>query len=224
MGENMVEKNISKAKGDWDHSHHLSFLVIYCVITQWISHCHRPWSLSVAIYISSGRCRKQLKNYNKAGIQQFCIGPLYHHSISCRDSVDKVQRHASGWAMQDYKLTSSINCHAWRAELNIAAVKKEESRLSMLYRFRDYLLSIDSKHSPASGNQRKSCCPTNTYSIDMPFCWTLYQQQTSHHILVEHSQTASLKLLPTVLPLLIMFYLFTSLWFACNIQSRVLGG
>ena len=216
------------------------------MITQWISHCHRPWSLSVAIYISSGRCRKQLKNYNKAGIQQFCIGPLYHHSISCRDSVEKVQRHASGWAMQDYKLTSSINCHAWRAELNIAAVKKEESRLSMLYRFRDYLLSIDSKHSPASGNQRKSCCPTNTYSIDMPFCWTLYQQQTSHHILVEHSQTASLKLLPqphlwlpvtsfwvqsseipliiTVLPLFIMFYLFTSLWFACNIQSRVLGG
>ena len=166
------------------------------MIAQWISHCHRPWSLSVAIYISSGRCRKQLKNYNKAGIQQFCIGPLYHHSISCRDSVEKVQRHASGWAMQDYKLTSSINCHAWRAELNIAAVKKEESRLSMLYRFRDYLLSIDSKHSPASGNQRKSCCPTNTYSIDMPFCWTLYQQQTSHHILVEHSQTASLKLLP----------------------------
>ena len=166
------------------------------MIAQWISHCHRPWSLSVAIYISSGRCRKQLKNYNKAGIQQFCIGPLYHHSISSRDSVEKVQRHAAGWAMQDYKLTSSINCHAWRAELNIAAVKKEEGRLSVLYRFRDYLLSIDLKHSPASGNQRKSCCPTNTYSIDMPFRWTLYQQQTSHHILVEHSQTASLKLLP----------------------------
>ena len=142
--------------------------------------------------------------------------------------------------MQDYKLTLNMSCHAWRAELNIAAVKKEEGRLAILYKFRDYLLSIDSKHSPTSGNQRKTRCLTNTCSIDMPFRWTLYQQQTSHHIYLSGIlPAASLKLLPqprlwpplsselkiplitTVIPHLIMF---TSLRFAWNIQSGGGGG
>ena len=55
-----------------------------------------------------------------------CTSPVWDTcTVSCSDSIEKVQRHAERWAMLDYKMISSMTTMLKEA---IAAMKKEEGQ------------------------------------------------------------------------------------------------
>ena len=78
------------------------------------------------------------------------------NTISCIDSIEKVQRLAARWYMQDYKPTSSVTAMFEELDLPSLQSRRKKARFSMLYKFKHGPLKIDSKCVPTTGNQKKS--------------------------------------------------------------------
>ena len=63
-------------------------------------------------------------------------------TVSCIDSIDKVQRCAARWAMQDYKPTSSVTAMLEELDRTLLHSKRKD-RLSTPYKIRHGLLKTD---------------------------------------------------------------------------------
>ena len=111
------------------------------------------------------------------------MGPLLEYAspvwdpytASCISSIEKVQRSAAKWAVQDCKPTSSVTAMLEELDGPLLQLRWKKAILGTLYKFRRGLLKIDSKYVLTTENQ-KSHCQTNSCSFDVPFHSFQYRQ------------------------------------------------
>ena len=94
------------------------------------------------------------------------------------NTIEKIQRRAARWTMQDYRITSDVD--DMLAELNwpLLATRRQTARLTNLYKFRKGLLKIETKHPPTAGKQKKSGRTTNSQAYDTSQPGKDYRKQT----------------------------------------------
>lgn len=162
------------------------------------------------------------------------------YTVSCSDSIEKVQGHAARWAMQEsYKPASTdqawlpiVPClKSWTGHCCSQEGWRPDSQGCTV---RNGLPSIDSKHAPTLGNQKEKSLPEQLLFLSHNHHRTQYWQQTffphtipEWHSLPECEAVATDPSLAsfesrvqryfykatTVTPLLVMLM---SLWVACN--------
>ncbi len=99
-------------------------------------------------------------------------------TTTCIDSLEKIQRRAARWAMQDYKRTSSVEAMLQELDWPSLQERRKVARLTSLYKYRNGLLHIDTHHPPTIDCQKKSRRQTNSQAYDVPSHRTQYRQGT----------------------------------------------
>jgi hypothetical protein len=121
----------------------------------------------------------------KASAYKALVRPLLEYAspvwdpvtTTCIDSLEKIQRRAARWAMQDFRRTSSVDDMLQELNWPSLQLRRKAARLTTLYKYKKGLFHIDTRYAPTT-NQKKSRRQTNSQAYDVPSHRTVYRQQT----------------------------------------------